>query len=220
MRRCSGTTEGKGDKYDVVEIPADHAEARPREWRDQAARDRRRERRRDDGAVPRGRGARPRSSSRRGDPPATIASEINPVLCGSAFKNKGVQPMLDAVVDYLPSPLDVPRSRARRWRRGEKVVERHADPDEPFSALAFKIMADPHLGKLTYIRIYSGTLETGTAGAELDQGPQGADRQDLPDAREQARGARSARAVAGDIVAVMGLKDTTTGDTLCDPPSR
>ena len=94
---------------------------------------------------------------------ATLSSAINPVLCGSAFKNKGVQPMLDAIVAYLPSPLDVPAIQGHSVKDAEQVVERHADPNEPFSALAFKIMADPHLGKLTYIRIYSGTLETGTA---------------------------------------------------------
>ena len=109
------------------------------------------------------------------------------MLCGSAFKNKGVQPMLDAVVRYLPSPLDVAAIEGHKLgRRGP--VRRRASPsdDEPFSALAFKIMSDPHLGKLTYIRIYSGLLETGTQVLNSHQGPQGADRQDLPDAREQA----------------------------------
>ena len=124
--------------------------------------------------------------------------------------------MLDAVVDYLPRPLDIGAIKGHAVARTEEVVERHAGRDEPFSALAFKIMSDPHLGKLTYIRIYSGTLETGTQVLNSHQGPQGADRQDLPDAREQAGGA-SRGVGAGQIVAVMGLKDTTTGDTLCDP---
>ena len=120
---------------------------------------------------------------------ATIASAVTPVLCGSAFKNKGVQPMLDAIVDFLPSPVDIPAIHGHSVGADRSSVERHADAAEPFAALAFKIMSDQHLGKLTYLRIYSGTLESGTSGAELHQGPQGADRQDLPDARQQARGA-------------------------------
>src|SRR6201999_4386137 len=93
---------------------------------------------------------------------ATLSSAINPVLCGTAFKNKGVQPMLDGIVAYLPSPLDIPSIKGHAVGKGAGVGERHAAPPEPLSALAFKIMSDPHLGKLTYIRIYSGTLETGT----------------------------------------------------------
>ncbi|MDQ1395566.1 MAG: elongation factor, partial [Acidimicrobiaceae bacterium] len=93
---------------------------------------------------------------------ATIANQIVPVLCGSAFKNKGVQPMLDAVVDFLPSPLDVTATKGMDLKRIEEL-ERHADDSEPFSALAFKIMSDPHVGKLTYIRVYSGKLGKGDA---------------------------------------------------------
>ena len=103
---------------------------------------------------------------------ATIANKLTPVLTGTAFKNKGVQPLLDAVVAYLPSPLDIPaRSRATtsRTRRSSSSVS--PSEDEPFSALAFKIMADPHLGKLTYLRVYSGRLDTGTNGPQPHQGP-------------------------------------------------
>ena len=103
-------------------------------------------------------------------------SQIVPVLCGSAFKNKGVQPMLDAVVDYLPSPLDLPPDQGHRARQGASVLERKADDDEPFAALAFKIMTDPYVGKLTYLRVYSGTLAKGGTVIEHDQGPQGARR--------------------------------------------
>src|SRR5690606_38318244 len=91
----------------------------------------------------------------------TVASEVYPVLCGSAFKNRGVQPMLDAVVDYLPAPIDVPSINGHDINDEEKVIERHADASEPFSALAFKIVAHPFFGKLTYIRVYSGQLDSG-----------------------------------------------------------
>ena len=92
---------------------------------------------------------------------ATIAGALTPVLCGTAFKNKGVQPMLDAIVDYLPSPVDIPAVQGHAVGDESTVVERHPNPEEPFSALAFKIMSDQHLGKLTYIRVYSGTVESG-----------------------------------------------------------
>ena len=106
---------------------------------------------------------------------ATIASQVVPVLCGSAFKNKGVQPMLDAVVAYLPSPVDIPPTRGTDVK-GIEELERRADDSEPFAALAFKIMTDPHLGKLTYARVYSGKLHGGQPGHQLDQGSQGAGR--------------------------------------------
>jgi elongation factor G len=213
MNALIWNTEGKGDKYDVVDIPADHAEA-AREWRDKlletvAEND-------DEMMVLYLDGEEPTEEQlvaaiRR----ATLSSAINPVLCGSAFKNKGVQPMLDAIVAYLPSPLDVPSIQGHSVKDAEQVVERHADPNEPFSALAFKIMADPHLGKLTYIRIYSGTLETGTQvlNSIKDRKERiGKIYQMHANKREE-----KPSAVAGSIVAVMGLKDTTTGDTLCDP---
>ena len=213
MKGLIWNTEGKGDKYEVVDIPADHTEA-AREWRDKlletvAEND-------DEMMVLYLDGEEPTEEQlvaaiRR----ATLSSAINPVLCGSAFKNKGVQPMLDAIVAYLPSPLDVPAIQGHSVKDAEQVVERHADPSEPFSALAFKIMADPHLGKLTYIRIYSGTLETGTQvlNSIKDRKERiGKIYQMHANKREE-----KPSAVAGSIVAVMGLKDTTTGDTLCDP---
>jgi elongation factor G len=146
---------------------------------------------------------------------ATLADKINPVLNGTAFKNKGVQPLLDAIVDFLPSPLDVPAIEGHAVNDPEKIVERHPDPKEPFSALAFKIMSDPHLGKLTYLRVYSGTLLTGTAVSNSTKGRKeriGKIYQMHANKREE-----MPEAYAGDIIAVMGLKDTTTGDTLCDP---
>jgi len=145
---------------------------------------------------------------------ATIASKANPVLCGSAFKNKGVQPMLDAVVDYLPSPLDVPAIEGTATD-GETPVLRKPSPTEPFSALAFKIQTDKHLGKLTYVRIYSGTLDSGTQVVNSTK-----DRKErIGKIYQMHANKREERptAHAGDIIAVQGLKQTTTGDTLCDP---
>jgi elongation factor G len=145
----------------------------------------------------------------------TIANEAVPVLCGSAFKNKAVQPMLDAVVDYLPSPLDVPAA-AGTTTKGEES-ERKADDGEPFAALAFKIMTDPYVGKLTYIRVYSGTLAKGGTVSNSTK-----DRKErigrILQMHANHREDKDA-IFTGDIVAVVGLKNTTTGDTLCDPGS-
>jgi elongation factor G len=212
MRALEWTTEGKGDKYEVVAIPADHADA-AREWRDKlletvAEND-------DEMMELYLAGEEPTEEQlvaaiRR----ATLSSSLVAVLCGTAFKNKGVQPMLDAIVDYLPSPLDVPSIKGHAVGHEDQVVERHADPEEPFSALAFKIMADPHLGKLTYIRIYSGTLEAGTQVLNSIKGR----KERIGKIYQMHANKREERpsAIAGSIVAVMGLKDTTTGDTLCD----
>jgi len=145
---------------------------------------------------------------------ATLADKLNPVLCGSAFKNKGVQPMLDAVVDYLPSPLDV-GAIVGTALDGATEVLRHADESEPFAALAFKIQTDQHLGKLTYIRVYSGKLSTGSPvlNSTKDRKERvGKIYQMHANKREERAGVG-----AGEIVAVAGLKQTTTGDTLCDP---
>jgi elongation factor G len=145
---------------------------------------------------------------------ATIASKANPVVCGSAFKNKGIQPMLDAVVDYLPSPLDLPPIEGVAMD-GETPMQRKSSPSEPFSALAFKIQTDKHLGKLTYVRVYSGTLENGSPvlNSTKDRKERiGKIYQMHANKREE-----RASAKAGDIIAVQGLKQTTTGDTLCDP---
>ena len=145
---------------------------------------------------------------------STIASKANPVLCGSAFKNKGVQPMLDAVVDFLPSPLDIPAIEGTA-PDGETVLLRKPANSEPFSGLAFKIQTDKHLGKLTYFRVYSGTVETGSQVVNSTK-----DRKErigkIYQMHANKREERSS-AQAGDIIAVQGLKQTTTGDTLCDP---
>ena len=142
----------------------------------------------------------------------TIAGDFVPVLCGSAFKNKGVQPMLDAVVDYLPSPLDI-RPTEGKALRGDGALERKADDAEPFSALAFKIMSDPFVGKLTYLRVYSGTLAKGTTVLNSTKDKKeriGRILQMHANHREDRDEVHT-----GDIVAVVGLKSTTTGDTLC-----
>ncbi|MEY4104765.1 MAG: elongation factor, partial [Actinomycetota bacterium] len=146
---------------------------------------------------------------------ATLSYKLTPVLTGSAFKNKGVQPMLDAVTRYLPSPLDVDAIVGTKMGNKEVEIARKPDSAEPFSSLAFKIMSDPHLGKLTFVRIYSGVLEAGTAVLNSTK-----DRKERigkiyrmhANKREEIP-----QASAGDIIAVMGLKDTTTGDTLSDP---
>ena len=142
----------------------------------------------------------------------TINNHAVPVLCGTAFKNKGVQPLLDAVVDYLPSPVDVPAATGTSLK-GEQLTREVSD-SAPFSALAFKIMSDPFVGKLTYIRVYSGTLEKGSTilNSTKDKRERiGRILQMHANHREDRDGI-----VAGDIVAVVGLKNTTTGDTLCD----
>ena len=148
----------------------------------------------------------------------TLKSQAVPILCGSAFKNKGVQPMLDAVVDYLPSPLDIPPTVGTVPRKEDQLVERPATDDAPFSALAFKIMTDPYVGKLTYLRVYSGTLTKGSGVVNSTK-----DRKErvgrLLQMHANTRVDLDA-CFAGDIVAAVGLKQTTTGDTLCDPDQQ
>ncbi len=143
----------------------------------------------------------------------TIECKLNPVLVGSAYKNKGVQELLDAMVDYLPSPVDIPAIKGINPKTDEET-ERKADPKEPFSALAFKIMTDPYVGKLTYLRIYSGKLESGSYALNSCKG----ERERVGRILEMNANDRIDRdsCSAGDIVAVVGLKNTTTGDTLCD----
>ena len=133
---------------------------------------------------------------------ATLADEITPVLLGSAFKNKGVQPLLDAVIDYLPSPLDVPAIQGIDPKT-EAELSRGASPDEPFSALAFKVMSDPYVGKLTYFRVYSGKIKAGDRVLNTTTGQDRADRPHPADAREPSRGARtrSARATSRPVSA-------------------
>ena len=144
-----------------------------------------------------------------------IASEIYPVLCGSAFKNRGVQPMLDAVVDYLPSPLDVPATQGHDVRDEEKILERKPDAKEPFSALAFKVAVHPFFGRLTYTRVYSGAADSGAQvlNATKDKKERIGKIFQMHANKENPVESMS----AGHIYAVIGLKDTTTGDTLCDP---
>ncbi|MDR7523526.1 MAG: elongation factor G, partial [Armatimonadota bacterium] len=153
-----------------------------------------------------------RAALRRG----TIAAKIVPVLAGSAFRNKGVQPLLDAVVDYLPSPLDLPPVVGTDPRTGERV-ERPADPHGPFAALAFKIVSDPYVGRLTYFRVYSGTLRAGSYVYNANKGQKervsrilqmhANHREDIPEVS------------AGNVVAAVGLRVTATGDSLCDEAS-
>jgi elongation factor G len=145
---------------------------------------------------------------------ATIANQVVPILNGTAFKNKGVQPLLDAIVDYLPSPVDLPPVQGRSTK-GDEIIERKPNDNDAFAALAFKIMTDPHVGKLTYFRVYSGTLEKGGQVLNTRSGKKerlgrllemhANDRQDID------------TVYAGDIVAGIGLKDSRTGDTICDP---
>jgi elongation factor G len=145
----------------------------------------------------------------------TISSKFVPVLCGSAFKNKGVQPMLDAVIDFLPSPLDVPAIKGVKYRNEDVQVKRESSDTEPFSALAFKIMNDPFVGSLTFMSIYSGKIEVGSSvlNSVKDKKERfGRMLQMHSNSREDIK-----VAYAGDIIAVAGLKDTTTGDTLCNP---
>ncbi|WP_030262791.1 elongation factor G [Streptomyces violens] len=143
---------------------------------------------------------------------------VTPVFCGTAFKNKGVQPLLDAVVRYLPSPLDVEAIEGHAVNDAEQVIKRRPSEDEPLAALAFKIASDPHLGKLTFIRVYSGRLESGTQVLNSVKGKKeriGKIYRMHANKREEIESVG-----AGDIVAVMGLKQTTTGETLCDSANQ
>ncbi|MEM5629938.1 elongation factor G [Bacillus toyonensis] len=147
---------------------------------------------------------------------ATTSVEFFPVICGSAFKNKGVQILLDAVIDYLPSPLDVPAIKGT-LPDTEEEVERKSSDEEPFAALAFKIMTDPYVGKLTFFRVYSGVLNSGSYVKNSTKGKRervGRILQMHANSREEI-----STVYAGDIAAAVGLKDTTTGDTLCDEKS-
>jgi elongation factor G len=216
MQAMLWPTDGKGDSYETVAIPDHHLEA-AREWRDIlveriSENDERMMVLYLDGTEPDTDALV--AAIRR----ATIAGAVTPVMCGSAFKNKGVQPMLDAIVDYLPSPIDIPPIKGHAVNDEDAVIERDADPAAPFAALAFKIMSDQHLGKLTYIRIYSGTLETGTTVQNSTKGR----KERIGKIYQMHANKREERpsAIAGQIVAVMGLKDTSTGDTLCDPAKQ
>ncbi|GGU63360.1 elongation factor G 1 [Streptomyces albospinus] len=208
----------KGEMYDTVDIPATHAEAAD-EWRGKLL------------EVVAENDEEVMELYLEGQEPTeeqlyaairriTIASgkadvtTVTPVFCGTAFKNKGVQPLLDAVVRYLPSPLDVEAIEGHAVNNPEEVVKRKPSEDEPLSALAFKIASDPHLGKLTFIRVYSGRLEAGT---QVQNSVKGKKERIGKIYRMHANKREEIESVgAGDIVAVMGLKQTTTGETLCD----
>lgn len=204
--------ESLGAQWDVVEIPED-MKAKAEEYReklietvvdiDEAATEAYLE-----GILPDN--DQIRALVRRG----TIDVKFHPMFCGTAFKNKGVQPLLDAVVDYLPSPMDIPAIKGIDFKT-EAEIERHADDSEPLSMLAFKIMNDPFVGSLTFARIYSGKLEKGASVINTVKDKRervGRMLQMHSNSREDIE-----EAFAGDIVALAGLKETTTGDTLCDP---
>ncbi|WMT90281.1 elongation factor G [Pelagibacterium sp. H642] len=215
MKALVWNGEQLGASWDIVDIPAD-LQARAEEYReklieaavemDEAAMEAYLE-----GEMP------DNDTIRKLIRKGVINTEFFGVLCGSAFKNKGVQPLLDAVVDFLPAPNDVPAIQGIDAKT-EEPIERHADDSEPLSMLAFKIANDPHMGSLTFCRIYSGHLE---AGAQLENTVKGKRErvgrmfQMHSNSREQIT-----EAFAGDIVAIVGLKDTTTGDTLCVPNSQ
>lgn len=144
---------------------------------------------------------------------ATIACEITPVVCGSSYKDKGIQPMLDAVVDYMPAPVDIPAIKGINPDTNEED-KRESSDEEPFAALAFKIMADPFVGKLAFFRVYSGTLNAGSYVFNSTKGKKERIGRIL---QMHANNRKEIEVVySGDIAAAVGLKDTTTGDTLCD----
>jgi elongation factor G len=212
MKGLLWQADGKGDTYDIVSIPGDHAEA-VEEWRHRLF-----ETLADhddaimelylDGKEPDEQTLK--AAIRR----ATLASLVTPVLCGTAFKNKGVQPMLDAVVDYLPSPLDVGAVQGHKPRDESVIIERKPSDDEPLSALAFKIMSDPHVGKLTYVRVYSGVLRS---GVQVENTTKERKEKIGRLLKMHANHREDVDQVgAGEICAVIGLKQTTTGDTLSD----
>ncbi|MEU0466366.1 MULTISPECIES: elongation factor G [Amycolatopsis] len=202
----------KGEDYEVEDIPADLAD-KAAEYRDkliEAVAET------DDALMEKYFGGEELSEAdiKAGIRKLTVAREAYPVLCGSAFKNKGVQPMLDAVIDYLPSPLDVPAVEGT-LTDGETAASRKPSVDEPFAALAFKIAAHPFFGKLTYVRVYSGKV---AAGAQVINSTK--ERKERIGKLFQMHSNKENpvdEAQAGHIYAVIGLKDTTTGDTLCDP---
>ncbi|WP_181765209.1 elongation factor G [Streptomyces albidus (ex Kaewkla and Franco 2022)] len=220
MKALLWSPEAKmGEMYDTVDIPSTHAEAAD-EWRGKLLE-----------AVAENDDAMMELYLEGQEPTQeqliaairriTLASTgaegtttVTPVFCGTAFKNKGVQPLLDAVVSYLPSPLDVEAIEGHSVKDPEEVLKRRPSEDEPLSALAFKIASDPHLGKLTFIRIYSGRLDTGTQVLNSVKGKK--ERIGKIYRMHSNKRTEIDSVGAGDIVAVMGLKQTTTGETLCD----
>jgi elongation factor G len=212
MKALKWRDETLGAEFDVVDIPADML-AEAQEYRAKLAEQAVEQ---DDDALEAYLGGEEpdEATLKRCIRKGTIAGVLVPILCGSAFKNKGVQPLLDAVVEYLPSPIDVAAIKGVKMGSDEPIVRKCSD-DEPFSGLAFKIMTDPFVGSLTFVRIYSGVLAGGSMVLNsVKDNRERVGRMLLMHAnhREDVKEAR-----AGDIVALAGLKNTTTGDTLCDP---
>ena len=207
---------GKGEAYEIEEIPADLAE-QAAEYR-QALVETVAEA--DEELLEKYLGGEDPTPAelKAGIRKLTVTSQLYPVLCGSAFKNKGVQPMLDAVLDYLPNPLDVPAIEGHKVGDEDTVVLRHADATEPFSGLAFKVASHPFFGKLTYVRVYSGRVAAGSQVVNSTKG-----RKERIGKLFQMHSNKENpvdEASAGHIYAMIGLKDTTTGDTLCDPAQQ
>jgi elongation factor G len=205
-----------GEQYDTVEIPADLAE-KAAEYRTallEAVAET------DEALLEKYLGGEELSIDeiKGGVRKLTVSSELYPVLCGSAFKNKGVQPMLDAVIDYLPSPLDVESVQGHVPGKEDEIISRKPSITEPFSALAFKIAVHPFFGKLTYVRVYSGKVES---GAQVINSTKGKKERLGKLFQMHSNKENPVESVsAGHIYAVIGLKDTTTGDTLCDPSNQ
>ncbi len=217
MKAVRYLNEELGAKFEVIEIPAEH-KADAQHWREvmiekvaEAAHEAG-----DDHLMEKfvGGEAPTVAELKAGIRKATIAMKLFPVICGSAFKNKGVQPMLDAVVDYLPSPVDVPPTMANDPNKNGELVERPASDSAPFSALVFKIMTDPFVGQLAFIRVYSGSMKTGDNVLNTTKGQReriGRLLKMHANKREEIK-----EVYAGDIAAAVGLKNVTTGDTICD----
>ena len=212
MKAIYWTEADLGATYDARDIP-DTLVALCREWREHMveaaaeASDALMEKYLEDGDLS-------EAEIRTGIRARTLANEIVPTLCGSAFKNKGVQAMLDAIIEFMPSPLDVPAIKGHLDDKDQTLAERHASDEEPFSALAFKIATDPFVGTLTFFRVYSGVLKSGdTVFNPVKSKKERVGRivQMHANSREEIK-----EVLAGDIAAAVGLKDVTTGDTLCD----
>jgi len=201
----------QGVRFEYRDVPT-HLQAQAQEWRDRLVE---KAAEADEALLDKYLGGEPLTEAeiKRGLRKRTIANEIVPMLCGSAFKNKGVQAMLDAVIDYLPSPVDVPAIKGHDEH--DKEIERHPGDDEPFSALAFKIMTDPFVGQLVFFRVYSGVVKSGDTVYNPVKGKKERIGRILQMHANERR--EISEVYAGDIAAAVGLKEVTTGDTLTDP---
>ncbi|MCK4951823.1 MAG: elongation factor G, partial [Gammaproteobacteria bacterium] len=216
MKAIYWNEEDRGVTYDARDIPEDML-ADAKEWREKMMEDAAEaseelmEKYLEDGDLS-------EEDIKKGLRIQTLKNEVVPCLCGSAFKNKGVQAMLDAVIDFMPSPVDVPAIKGTLDDKDESEGERHSSDDEPFAALAFKIATDPFVGTLTFFRVYSGVLKSGDSVFNSVKGKKervGRIVQMHSNSREEIK-----EVLAGDIAAAVGLKDVTTGDTLCDLKDR